>query len=110
MLSFVFQILNVPCKPIGASPIPKLVIKPAEAFRSCETGGTLRQNLGVHVAERDKARAGQLVDVIAHVAGALRIDTDDGDTDVTRRAAGCGSDLAVEAGGTGDERGAAANE
>ena len=73
-------------------------------------GGTLRQDFGVHIAERNEPRAGQLVDVIAHVAGALRVDTDDGDTDVTRRATGCGRDLAVEPGGTGDERGAAANK
>ena len=73
-------------------------------------GRALGQDLGVHVAERDEPRAGQLVDVIAHVAGALRVDTDDGDTDVTRSATGCGSNLAVKPGRTGDERGAAANK
>jgi len=44
------------------------------------------------------------------VAGALCVDADDGDTDVARGAPGCGRNLTVKPGGTGDESGAAANE
>ena len=49
MLSLVSQMLKVPCNPIGASPIPRLVINPDVEFKSAETGGTLRQNSRHHL-------------------------------------------------------------
>jgi hypothetical protein len=70
----------------------------------------LGEDGGIDVADRHEAGAGEFVEIVAHVASALGIDADDGDADVAIGATGGRGHLAEEAGLTGDEGGATADE
>ena len=70
----------------------------------------LGEDGGIDVAKGDQAGAGQLVEIITHMACALRVDADDSDAHVAIGATGSGGDLAEEAGLTGDQGGATANQ
>ena len=70
----------------------------------------LGEDGGIDIADGDEAGAGQFVEIITHVAGALGIDANDGNADVAIGATGGGGYLAEEAGLTGEQGGATADE